>query len=157
MKNVLIILLCLPLAAGAQQQANKTTTPKRKCTTIHFEKAMIQYGDVMSENGANQTKITLPQPGDVNFGEESGASTKPAKHNEPVDANSGGVMTAKNVQIGCGSKPVLKGDEMILNYTTNLATLTGHITIAKNGNEKEIGQMALLDLSGDRYKIVCVR
>ena len=156
MKNILFVLLVCPMMAFAQKASDKSI-PNLKCTTLLYAKMVIRYGEVTENSKRSNTRLEMDSPGELNFSKDNPAGKQSITYSDPSSDSNTGIMTAEKVQIGCGSNPILKGDEMIMCFKTGIATLTGHITLVENGREKQVGQMALLDLSKDKYEIVCIK
>ena len=155
MRKIPLIVALLPFAALAQQSTKTNTDKHLKSFALHHKSDMvIYYSDVIIDNKKSKSIITIPGPGDLNFGKDTAITfaQKAANAAKKPDWDKG-YMTADFVTLTCPAYPDLKADKFVYDQNTDKVRLTGHITLVDHGAEKYIGEVAYLDFSEDTYKI----
>ncbi len=154
MRKTIILIAMLPLAAFAQNKSSKNKE-NLKAFKVHHEKDMVIYYDnVIVDNKKSKSTVTLPGPGDCQFGKDTGISLEQKANNAAKKPDwDKGYITAEKVTLICAAYPDLKADKLTYDQNTDKAKLTGHIRLVDKGTEKYIGEVAYLDFSDDSYKI----
>ena len=152
MKTILILLL-LPVAGyGQSKTANNLADGVVTC--LHYDTAAVNgpvtvKDDVSEDDRLKTVKDDITYRGNVEF--KIGFTD--IRCDEAVSNENKKVLSARGVRISCLYYPLLKGDHLIYNKATKQAVLYGPVTIVDKGAEKNIGNIAYLDLSHDRYII----
>jgi hypothetical protein len=150
MKIALFLLAMLPWASFAQQTDTAPVAPKT-CYTIHFDK-IVMHDETVILTKKQSSYLTIEDGNFMLDGpvELRDVDTKKYKGEGATTLRN---FRADKVAIYDGSALVLKADVLFYDYATDKGTLKGHITISGSGTEKELGSYAVVDFTGDQYKI----
>ncbi len=147
MKSVLFLLAMLLYTSFAQQ----TITAPKQCFYVHFDK-IVMHDETLILTKTQSSYVTVE---DGNFELEGPVQITDVdtKKYKGEGATTLRTFRADKVAIYDGSALVLKADVLLYDCATKKGTLKGHITISGSGSEKELGSYAIVDFTGDKYRI----
>ncbi len=157
MKKAMFLLALLPLMASAQTTTGKAY-PDLKKTRVHYRKIVTHWGETITDGKHYHAVQRDDNPGVLQFSKNDPPGSHPVVFADTADAANIGISTINDPEItAIGNSEVLKGDLLIINNKDQVGTLTGHIKLIRKGKEHEVGTVAVIDLSGDTYRVLCMK